>query len=102
VDNLLQYNFPPGKVSVVINRFRSQGEVTLDGIAKAVRLPVALTVPNNSTELIDAMNTGKPVTPESRSEFAKQMRKWATSLAGPAAVAENGTATKRAFAFWKG
>jgi pilus assembly protein CpaE len=102
VDNLLQYNFPPGKVSVVINRFRSQGEVTLDGIAKAVRLPVAITIPNNSTELITAMNTGKPVTPESRSEFAKQMRKWTTSLAEPAAVAENGTATKRAFAFWKG
>ena len=43
VDNLLQYNFPPGKINMVINRFRSQGEVTLDGIAKAVRLPVALT-----------------------------------------------------------
>ncbi len=100
VDNLLQYDFPPGKVNVVINRFRSQGEVTLDGIAKAVRLPVALTVPNSSTELITAMNTGKPVTPESRSDFAKQMRKWATTLARP--MVQEGRTTKRAFAFWKG
>ncbi len=100
VDNLLQYDFSPGKVNVVINRFRSQGEVTLDGIAKAVRLPVALTVPNSSTELITAMNTGKPVTPESRSDFAKQMRKWATTLAGP--MVQEGKTTKRAFAFWKG
>ena len=83
VDNLLQYNFPPGKINIVINRFRSQGEVTLDGIAKAVRLPVALTMPNSSVELINAMNTGKPIVPASRSDFAKQLRKWATSLGGP-------------------
>ncbi len=35
VDRLLQYNFPPGKINVVINRFRSKGEVDLGGIAKA-------------------------------------------------------------------
>src|SRR5271157_5425692 len=29
VDRLLQYDLPPGKVNVVINRFRSKGEVTL-------------------------------------------------------------------------
>ena len=40
VDKLLQYNFPPGKLNIVINRYRSKGEVTLDEIAKAVRLPV--------------------------------------------------------------
>jgi septum formation inhibitor-activating ATPase MinD len=74
--------------------------VTLDGIAKAVRLPVALTIPNSSAELINAMNTGKPITPESRSEFAKQLRKWATSLAGPAV--QDATTPKRGFAFWKG
>ena len=57
-------------------------------------------MPNSSVELINAMNTGKPIMPASRSDFAKQLRKWATSLAGPAT--ENGTATKRGFAFWKG
>ena len=84
---------------MVINRFRSKGEVTLEEIAKAVRLPVALTIPNSSAELITAMNTGKPIAPGSRSDFAKQLRKWAISLGGP--VAGNGTATKREFAFWK-
>jgi pilus assembly protein CpaE len=99
VDKLLQHNFPPGKVNVVINRFRSKGEVTLEEIAKAVRLPVALTIPNSSAELITAMNTGKPITPASRSDFAKQMRKWVLSLGGPAVG--DGAATKRAFSFWR-
>ena len=99
VDRLLQYDLPPGKVNVVINRFRSKGEVTLEEIAKAIRLPVAVTIPNSSEELIKAMNTGKPVPPGSRSDFAKQMRKWATTLAG--STAEVGTVARRGFAFWK-
>ena len=99
VDRLLQYNLPTGKVNVVINRFRSKGEVTLDEIAKAIRLPVAVTIPNSSEELIKAMNTGKPILPASRSDFAKQLRKWATTLAG--SPAEIGAAAKRGFAFWK-
>ena len=99
VDKLLQYNLPTGKVNVVINRFRSKGEVTLDEIAKAIRLPVAVTIPNSSEELIKAMNTGKPILPASRSDFAKQMKKWATTLAG--SPVEDGAAAKRGFAFWK-
>lgn len=99
VDRLLQYNFPAGKINVLINRFRSRGEVGLKEISEAVQLPVALTIPNSSEELIMAMNTGKPVLPESRSEFAKQVRKWATGMAGPAA--DKGKPAKPTFAFWK-
>ena len=99
VDRLLQYNFPAGKVNVLINRCRSKGEVALKEISDAVQLPVALTIPNSSEELITAMNTGKPVSPGSRSEFAKQVRKWATGMAGPAA--KNGASAKPVFAFWK-
>ena len=99
VDRLLQYNLPAGKVKVLINRSRSRGEVALKEISEAVRLPVSISIPNSSEELIMAMNTGKPIAMGSRSDFAKQMRKWATDLAGSAV--ENGTGTKRSFAFWK-
>ena len=99
VDRLLQYNFPAGKVNVLINRCRSRGEVGLKEISEAVQLPVAITIPNSSEELIMAMNTGKPVSPGSRSEFAKQLRKWATGLAGP--TVKEGTVAKPSFAFWK-
>lgn len=99
VDRLLQHNFPAGKVNVLINRCRSRGEVGLKEISEAVQLPVNITIPNSSEELIVAMNTGKPVSPGSRSEFAKQMRKWATGLAG--STSKDGTAAKPSFAFWK-
>lgn len=99
VDRLLQYNFPAGKINVLINRYRSRGEVGLKEISEAVQLPVALTIPNSSEELIMAMNTGKPVPRESRSEFAKQLRKWATGLSG--STVDKGKSARPVFAFWK-
>ncbi len=103
VNRLTQYNFPPGKLNVVINRFRSKGEVSLDEIAKAVRQPVAVTIPNSSLELIGAMNSGKPLGPAGNSEFSRQMRKWATSLTQPGSAVEAVAPKKKlknALAFW--
>ena len=103
VNRLVQYNFPPGKLNVVLNRFRSKGEVRLDEIAKAIRQPVSVTIPNSSIELIEAMNSGKPLGPGGNSEFSRQMRRWATSLTqspgAPLPISEP-SRTKRALAFW--
>jgi len=103
VNRLVQYNFRPGKLNVVINRFRSKGEVRLDEIAKAIRQPVSVTIPNSSTELIEAMNSGKPLGPGGNSEFSRQMRRWAANLTQspgtPLPISEPSKA-KRALAFW--
>lgn len=98
IDRLLQSNVPPAKIKVVINRFSSEGSLTLEQIEKAIRQPIAITIPNSSTDLIRAMNTGNPILPERKSEFAIQMSKWAASLVPQEAptVAE----PKRRFAFW--
>jgi len=98
VDRLLQSNVSPGKINIVVNRFSSEGALTLEQIEKAVRQPIAITIPNASAELTRAMNTGTPVLPERKSEFAIQMKKWAASLVagGEAELVE----PKRRFAFW--
>ncbi len=59
----------PTKIKVVINRFSSEGALTLEQIEKAIRQPIAITIPNSSTDLIRAMNTGNPVLPDRKSEF---------------------------------
>ena len=98
IDRFLQSNVPPEKIKVVINRFSSQGALSLAQIHKAVQQPVVLTIPNASSDLIRAMNTGTPVLPDRKSEFAIQMKKWAATLAGDndAEAAE----PKRRFGFW--
>ena len=98
IDRLMQSNVPPGKIKVVINRFSSEGSLSLEQIEKAIRQPIAITIPNASLDLIRAMNTGNPILPDKRSEFAIQMKKWAANLVPekPADVVE----PKRRFAFW--
>ncbi len=98
IDRLLQSNVPAGKIKVVINRYSSEGALTLEQIEKAIRQPIAITMPNASSDLIRAMNTGNPVLPDRKSEFAMQMKKWAASLL-PDEVAEL-PEPKRRFAFW--
>ena len=59
---------------------------------------MAITIPNSSSDLIRAMNTGNPILPERKSEFSIQMKKWAASLVPAPAVAA--PEPKRRFAFW--
>jgi pilus assembly protein CpaE len=100
VDRLSQVGVSPSKLKVVVNRFSSEGAVTLDQIEKAIRQPISITVPNNQAELMRAMNTGTPISPDRKIEFALQVKKWAASLLPitPELVAEE---PKRRFSLWR-
>jgi pilus assembly protein CpaE len=98
VDRFLQSNVPPDKIKVVINRYTSQGALSLEQVEKAIRQPIAITIPNSSSDLIRAMNTGSPIPPDRKSEFAIQMKKWAASLVRD--VPQDSEEPKRRFAFW--
>jgi pilus assembly protein CpaE len=100
IDRLLQSNVSPSKIKVVINRFSSEGALSLEQIEKAIRQPIAITIPNASSDLIRAMNTGTPILPDRRSEFAIQMKKWAASLVAEDDKPVEAAEPKRRFAFW--
>jgi len=86
IDRLLQGNVPPSKIKVVINRFRRRARWRWSRSRKRsgsrLRLPFQCFL-----DLIRAMNTGNPVRPERKSEFAIEMKKWAASLV-PGQVAD--------------
>jgi pilus assembly protein CpaE len=84
----------------VVNRYSSDSAVTLEQIEKAIRQPISVTVPNNHAELMRAMNTGTPVSPDKKSEFVLQMKKWAASLLPmtPEIVPEE---PRRRFSLWR-
>jgi len=98
IDRLLQCSVSPAKLRVVINRFSSQGAVSLEQIEHAIRQPISITMPNHSSALIRAMNTGTPVAPEQKSEYALQMKKWAGSLVPSGEVVQE--QPKRKFSLW--
>lgn len=98
VDGLIQNEQATRKLQVIINRYSSHGAVTIEQIEKAVHLPTAYKIDNNYSLLVQSINVGEPLAPESKSEFSTVMRKWASALAGAGMTLE--PARKR-FALWK-
>jgi pilus assembly protein CpaE len=82
VDKLMQIDYTTEKMHVVINRFSSRYAVSVEQIEKAIRLPIAIRLPNSFTELIRFVNLGEPVSPRAKSDFATQCVKWSNTLAG--------------------
>jgi pilus assembly protein CpaE len=97
MERLAECNVAPAKLKVAINQHGPQRKVTIENIQKAIQRPVAVTLPVSSAELIRAVDTGEPVSPESKSEFAGQIRRWASTLV-PAEAPR--IETKHRFAFW--
>jgi pilus assembly protein CpaE len=99
VDGLIQNHQATKKLQVIINRYSSREAVTIEQIEKAVHLPIAFKIPNNYGELVQSINIGEPLTPDSKSEFSVLMMKWAATLvkAVPATVPEP---AKKKFALW--
>jgi pilus assembly protein CpaE len=86
VDNLMQIDYTTEKMHVVINRFSSRYAVSVEQIEKAIRLPIAIRLPNSYTELVRSVNLGEPVSPKTKSEFGAECIKWANSLVGARSV----------------
>lgn len=84
VDHLTRLEATTEKMHVVINRFSAKFAVKVEQIEKAIRLPVAIRLPNSYVELVRSVNLGEPIAPSRKSEFSMQFIKWAASLAGPA------------------
>jgi pilus assembly protein CpaE len=100
IDHLSLDNAASSKLRIILNRRSANDGFTTEQITKAVRLPIACTIPSSPAELLQAINEGEPVPAQKRSEFAAQIGKWANRLAlvaEPASV----PASKRKFAFWK-
>jgi pilus assembly protein CpaE len=100
VDGLVQNEQATKKLQVIINRYSSHEAVTIEQIEKAVRLPIAYKIPNSYSELVRSINTGEPLTAESKSEFSLLMTKWAASLVRVATRTAQ-EQTKKKFALWK-
>jgi len=85
VDNLMQVESAPDKMHVVINRFSSRYAVNVEQIEKAIRLPVAIKLPNSYTELVRSVNLGEPISPKKKTDFTIQFTKWANTVVGSTA-----------------
>ncbi len=104
VDHLTQIDGATVKMQVVVNRVASRYAVNVEHIEKAIRVPVAIQLPNSYAELVRSANLGEPITLRGKSDFNTQFIKWANTVVGSTAnVAESETKVKpkaKLFAMW--
>jgi pilus assembly protein CpaE len=101
VDLLSENEHNTEKVRVVINRFSAQHAVSVEQIEKAIRLPIAFKLPNSYSEVTRAGILGEPINYKTKSEFAAQLLKWVSSMAGAPIVIEEDAPKKAKFSLWK-
>jgi len=100
VDKLMQVEGSNGKMQVVINRVSSRYAVNVEHIEKAIRLPVAIRLPNSYAELVRSVNLGEPISLKTKSEFTTQFMQWANTLVGSTAEVPKPKTKASIFAMW--
>jgi pilus assembly protein CpaE len=80
MDELARLAYPQEKLQVVINRYDKRGPITEAEIEKAVHTKVAWKIPNDYREVTKTVNTGTPLSTQSRSDLAQSLKGWANSL----------------------
>lgn len=98
LEHLKRYNCPPEKTKVIINRYDKRSAIREDQIEKTIRASIAFLVPNSYAEVINAINSGNPISINARTELAETFRRWIGTLVKKAA--NSGAApesTKRRF-----
>jgi pilus assembly protein CpaE len=80
LEHLKDFNCPPGKLRVVINRYDKRSAIREDQIEKTIRMPVSFLVPNCYAEVIAAINVGMPISSTGKSELAATFQRWINTL----------------------
>lgn len=89
LDHLKRFNCPPEKARVVVNRYDKRSAIREDQIEKTIRRPISFLVPNSYNEVVNAINSGTPISTNAKTELAATLRRWVGTLAegaGPTAV----------------
>jgi pilus assembly protein CpaE len=80
LEHLKRFNCPKEKTRVIINRYDKRSGIREDQIEKTIRMPISLLVPNSYTEVVNAINTGTPISITAKTELAATLRRWIETL----------------------
>lgn len=89
------------KLRIVLNRSSSNDAVTAQQVEGAVRFPVSISIPNTYAELVRAINSGEPISPQRRSEFTAQIGRWTNRVVQARSGTKIEASKPKRFAFWR-
>ena len=100
VDHLTLDNNTTEKMQVVVNRVSSRYAVNVEHIEKAIRLPVAIRLPNSYADLVRSANLGEPISLKAKSEFNSEFLTWSNTLVGSTGQSSTSKTKSSIFAMW--
>lgn len=101
IDNFMLIEEFSEKLQVVINRSTSPYAIQVDQIEKAMKLPIAIRIPNAYPELVRSSNLGEPIDPDDKIEFSSQFIQWSNSLVGSSSRSTPLKKERRFLAQWR-
>ena len=100
VDHLTPNSNTTEKMQVVVNRVSSRYAVHVEHIEKAIRLPVAIRLPNSYADLVRSANLGEPISLKTKSEFNAEFLNWSNTLVGSTGQSSTNKTKSSIFAMW--
>ena len=97
LEHLKRFNCPKEKTRVVINRYDKRAAIRDDQIEKTIRMPISFLVPNSYAEVINAINSGTPISFNGKSDLAVTFRRWIETLVEKSAQSVGKQEPKRRF-----
>jgi pilus assembly protein CpaE len=96
LEHLKRFNCSKEKTRVVINRYEKRAVIKEEQIEKTIRSPIFLLVPNSYAEVINAINSGVPISFNAKTDLAATFRHWmGTLIDGPVQAAGKPDAKRR-------
>ena len=100
VDRLSLLDTVTDKLQVVLNRSVAQFAINSEQIERAIKVPIAIKLPNKYAEMTKAQNLGEPVAPGGTNDISVQIRKWAAMILGVSAPAMQEQQKKKSLFSW--
>lgn len=85
VDRISMETFLNEKLQLVINRHNAAHAISAEQIEKAIKLPIAIKVPN-APDMVRSENLGETLSPRVVTPMTTAIRQWAEQLAGPPCI----------------
>ena len=70
------------QLRLVINRFQSEGDISLEDVSRTLGLKVFWTLSNDYEAVVDSINTGKPIVLNGTSAYTKDIKALGAQIAG--------------------
>ncbi|WP_263356071.1 AAA family ATPase [Acidicapsa ligni] len=102
IDRFSLLDAPLEKLQIVLNHISSSDAIQVDQIEKAMKLPIAIRIPN-SIEFVRAANLGEPLFVDGKSSLTGKLVKWVEAIAGspPPLEAASVKKSKTLMSMWK-